>query len=490
MREVLLHSLPPAARGSATERVAAAIEARHEHELERFSVELAHHLSAAANIGRADDAIEFAKRAGERAGRVGAHDEAVQWFTHALHIARARGDGPDIVAPILGALGAAQNHAGDAATRRVTLHDAVTTARAAAEPELFADAVLQLGGVLVDDGSEGGAVDRGLIGLLEEAVARKPLTPARQARVMVRLAQELHFAGDRGRCVALCTAAEQLVSERDDPETMTIVLGAHHYALYGAPELDERTQLLTRMQQLRTNARPDPRWMRDYVELGDIAAVEAAAAHFDQQLERAGIASDRYYPAVLRSTLAAMRGDLAYAEAAADAAAEVGRANSRGPDAVTAVWAAQIFAVRLFDGRLAELRDAVDESPRGAPERPVWRGAAAFLHLELGDRDRAGAHLEVLRAAGFARLPDSLDRPMTLALLAWVVAEIGTRSDARELPHAAPSLPPVARGARCGCAIRVRGAGRLPAGDARSPPRERTRRTPAAREPRQPRPTP
>jgi hypothetical protein len=136
---------------------------------------------------------------------------------------------------------------------------------------------------------------------------------------------------------------------------------------------------------------------------------------------------------VLRATLAAMRGDLELAEKAADAAAEVGRASARGPEAVTAVWAAQIFAVRLFDGRLAELRDAVDQAAADAPERPIWRSAAAFLHLELGDRDGARAHLQHLRAVGFAQLPDSLDRPMTLALLSWVVAEIGTRADAREL---------------------------------------------------------
>jgi hypothetical protein len=90
----------------------------------------------------------------------------------------------------------------------------------------------------------------------------------------------------------------------------------------------------------------------------------------------------------------------------------------------------------MFPARRAALR-ALDAPPAAAtPTRPVWRAAAAFLHLELGELDVAEAHLCMLRAAGWSTIPDSLDRPMTLALLAWVVAEIGTLEDARTLRRA------------------------------------------------------
>jgi hypothetical protein len=191
--------------------------------------------------------------------------------------------------------------------------------------------------------------------------------------------------------------------------------------------------LLTEIQALRTNIKPHSRWARDYLELGDMDAVEAASAHLERQIATSGIASERYYPAVLRSTLAALRGELDIAEATAGDAAEVGRAASRGPLAVAGVWAAQIFAVRLFDGRLAELRDLVDASADATPTRPIWRAAAAFMHLELDDRDRATAHYRQARANGFAHLPDSVDRPLTLALLSWVAADLGSLGDAREL---------------------------------------------------------
>jgi DNA-binding SARP family transcriptional activator len=433
VREVLLQSLGGARRAQLHQRVAEAIEAYHHDDVDRYSAELAHHLAAAANVGSARDAIEFAIRAGDRANAVCAYDEAAHWFSHALRLARGRGDDPDLTARLLTALGDAQNHAGDARAAQAILLDAVSAARAAQNADRFAVAVLHLGGVLVDEGFEGGAVDERLVSLLGESIAQLPESSPLRARCSVRLAEELHFAGDRERCLALCAEAEATTRAANDPDALAAVLGARHYALYGAPAVHERLELLTEIQTLRTGARPDSRWARDYFELGDMNAFEAAAAHFDRQISTSSIASDRYYPAVWRATCHALRGELDVAETAANDAVEIGRAAARGPAAVAGVWAAQIFSVRLFDGRLAELRDFVDASAEASPSRPIWRAAAAFMHLELGNRAQAELHFHRLRAVGLARLPETLDRPMALALLSWVAAEIGSVADAREL---------------------------------------------------------
>jgi hypothetical protein len=97
------------------------------------------------------------------------------------------------------------------------------------------------------------------------------------------------------------------------------------------------------------------------------------------------------------------------------------------------VWAAQIFAVRLFDGRLAELSEVVDASADASSSRPIWRAAAAFMHLELQEPERADLHFRRLREVGFSKLPQTVDLPLTLAMLAWVAAEIGSIADADEL---------------------------------------------------------
>jgi hypothetical protein len=433
VREVLLDALGASRRRAVHQRIADAIEAHHRDDLDRWSATLAHHLAAAANVGTAHDAIEFATRAGQRASAVAAHDEAVHWYVHALRLTQARAASPSELAVALTRLGEAQNHAGDAKAALATLLDAVACARDAGDADAFAAAVLRLGGVMVDEGFEGGAVDERLVALLEEAIDGLPAGTPSHARCSVRLAGELHFAGDRARCLDLCTAAEAAVRRSGDGDGIAAVLEARHYALYGAPAVDERLELLDEAQRLRSSSRPDPRWARDYLELGDLTAFVAAAAHFERRIASAGIASDRYYPAVWRATVASLRGDLANAEALAAEAAEVGRAAARGPVAVTGVWAAQLFSIRLFDGRLAELRDLVDASADANPGRPVWRAAAAFMHLELGDAEAADRQFDHVRAIGFDRLPETLDRPLMLALLAWTAAEIGTASDAREL---------------------------------------------------------
>jgi len=194
---------------------------------------------------------------------------------------------------------------------------------------------------------------------------------------LVGLAKELHFGGDRDHCLALCAEAEDIARRADDTDALAAVFSARHYALYGAPDVQERLALVAEIQGLRTVARPQHRWLRDYLEIGDLDAVEAAAAHLERQIATSGIACDRYYPAVSRATEAALRRDLELAEAAANDAVEVGRSAARGPEGVAAVWAAQIFAVRLFDGRLAELRDLVETSAQTTPSRPIWRAAAS-----------------------------------------------------------------------------------------------------------------
>jgi hypothetical protein len=269
--------------------------------------------------------------------------------------------------------------------------------------------------------------------MLEESLTLLPAASPLRAHVLVRLATELHFAGDRERCLALCADAEAIARAADDTDGLTAVYSARHYALYGAPEVQQRLDLTAEIQALRTVARPQHRWLRNYLELGDLDAVDAAAAHLERQIAASGIASDRYYPAVWRATDTALRGDLDLAEAAANEAAEVGRSAARGPDGVAGVWAAQIFAVRLFDGRLAELRDLVDSTADAAPARPIWRAAAAFMHLELQDPDCAAKHFECVRRTGLSTLPDTADLPLTLAMLAWVAAEIGSVADARDL---------------------------------------------------------
>jgi len=431
VHEVILHAQSRARRARLHARAAEAIESLHGSHLDAHVAHLAHHLHAATQIEPAADALDYARRAADRAMAVGAYDEAAQWYERALSLA---GDGaePRTTIRLQVAVGDAYNKAGDAKAAASPLLEAVVLARAQRDPEEFGRAVVALGALLRDEGFESGAVDRELVSLIDEARASMPEPSALRARLEARLAMELHFDGDRDRCTELAALAEADAVASDDADAIAVALAARHYSLYGSPNVHDRLAIVAEIQSLGTR-RPDPRWTRNYLELGDIAAADAADSRFERRRATGGIASDRYYAAVWRATRALLVGELPLAEAASADAARIGRESARGHAGVGGVEAAQIFCLRMFDGRLAELAPMVDALADSNPQRPVWRAAAAFVALEIGDRRRAEAQYRALRSAGFDRLPDTVDLPATLALLSWVAADIAGLADTRLL---------------------------------------------------------
>lgn len=433
VREVLAASSGDDRRAMIHRRVAEAIEVGAGDDLGPHTAELAHHLVAAAGIGTASDALTFAIRAGDRALAVYAYAEAAQWYEQAVALARRDDGDEDRLARALAALGDARNRLGDLAGARGPLAEAAELARELGNGELIAHVTLIAASLLVDDGFEGGTVDYSLVGMLQDAIEALPDGSGSRARLRARLATELHFSGDRDRCERLAIEAESEARAANDVDALASALAARHYAMYGAPDVRRRIELLHELQSLRATVRPDPRWARDHLELGDIEAFDDATARFEYLLERASVASDHYYPAVWRAARAIVAGDLDRAEELAARAAAVGRDAGRGPTAVAGVQAAQTFAIALFRETLAGHADVVDALATSSPDRPAWRAAAAFLHAETGDLAGAIDHYTELRVAGFASLPSTVDLPVTLALLAWVCAEVGDTDDAREL---------------------------------------------------------
>lgn len=430
VREVLVLSVSRTRQAQLHERVATVME-RSAH-TDRSPVALAQHVLAAGALR--SEAVMSLRRAGHRAVNVFAFEEAARWYERAVEVAEATGTDRVTQAGLLLAVGDAHNRAGDVPSAREPLRRAIRLAREERASERFAEAVLGFGRLLVDEGYEGGTVNRELVDLLLEARDALPSRPSSlRSRVLARLAVELHFAGDRARCLELAQTARAEAQACDDPLALATALGANHFALYGSPHVHERLALLDEIAALNDHDRPTARPLRDYFELGDLGASDASISAFERRIERGGIASDRYYPALWRATRAAFRGRFDEAEAAAEEALVVGRSSGRGPTAVTAVHGVQVFVLALFRGSLDALVPAIETVADANPERPVWRAAAAFSHLELGAARAASRHLDVLGAPGFARLPATSDLPLALALCAWTAAEVGSTEDCREL---------------------------------------------------------
>src|SRR5262249_59314009 len=93
----------------------------------------------------------------------------------------------------------------------------------------------------------------------------------------------------------------------------------------------------------------------------------------------------RFLATVVQASLALLEGRFAHAEALVESALRSG-GSSMPWDAVI-FSRVQRFALRLEDGRLAELEPAIRRSVEEFPTRPLFRCLLARLLTELRDQD-------------------------------------------------------------------------------------------------------
>jgi hypothetical protein len=179
--------------------------------------EAAYHL-VRAGPAAAEQAAEYARRAGDRAMAALAFEDAAHWYQHvAAGLAARRGGDADQAAAAL-SLSAARLAAGDLDGGRAGFREAAERARRAGRPDLLARAALGLGGGPA--GFEVQLLDGEQISLLEEA--RFALTEADGAPT------EAHSARTEGHTAltALVTARLSIASSLVVPERRRLELAA------------------------------------------------------------------------------------------------------------------------------------------------------------------------------------------------------------------------------------------------------------------------
>ena len=237
IRETLYASLSGPRRARLHRRIGAILEQLHADEPEPRLGELAYHFVAAAEPGAAAKAVDYSVRAARRALTALAYEEAVATLrprrrgAAALSLPR-RGD------PLRA----------DARPRRGLQQGE----RVRSQPRRLSRRCRDRA-----DGGPGGAaracgawprpgLDRAgqrrpaIIALLEEALAALPSTDTSlRARLLGRLAMELHFSDEPERCQALARQAVALARRLGDPATLAFALNAHHWAQRGHDEVGE-----------------------------------------------------------------------------------------------------------------------------------------------------------------------------------------------------------------------------------------------------------
>src|ERR671923_301802 len=333
-------------------------------------------------------------------------------------------------------LGDARWRAGDTRAARTSFEEAAELARRLGDGEMLARAalgyVVGVGGFLLFARFEVGVTG---VGLLEEALAGLPRedSPLR-ARVLARLAVEMHTSYEVERRLAVSTEAIEMSRRLGDSEALVTALHARHWAL-GAPEmirerLESTEEMLTVAGELRNeelaflahNAR-----FHGFLELCDGPGVDAEIAAVTQLGERIGQPFYRWHGVCLQVIRAELDGRLADAERLADEALRIARLRHSEYAAYMYKYA-QMVAIRWAQGRLDEYWPEIADHG----ERYLWvaRWREALAAAERGDRSAAEAEIARHAGRGFADIPRDLFWLIRLCSLAeaCVVAEDHARA--------------------------------------------------------------
>jgi hypothetical protein len=301
-------------------------------------------------------------------------------------------------------------------------------------------------------------VDPTLIRLLREALAvvgreEQDL----RARLLARLAEIMHFAGDVEGSRSLAREAVEIAQDLGDQQVLADALAGYHVSMLHIRYLRDRLVLSEEEIQLTKRIGNRERTLQnlqarvlDLVEAGYIAGAKDVHAELTALAQEARQPLFVHYAVAWSAAFAQMEGRLDEAERLAAESADM-RRRMETADA-DSVFAAQLFLIRLGQGRVRELVPAVEQFVEAFPALAAWRAGLPLGYL--ADERRAESVVELERAvAGLDALPEDFFWLATVALLAEASAKLPHPESAGVLYD---TLAPYA-----GCMVQVGYAGSL-----------------------------
>jgi hypothetical protein len=451
VRETLYEELAHGERMRLHAEIAAALHALRAADPAPYLAELAHHFGEAAALGDAERAVEYGRRAAERASAMLAHEEAAEHYARALRALEFT-EPPDALhrCQLLVARGEAlaAAHASPAAVQEAfaaairlaqVLNEPRLLARAAAEATAYAlvkDALLHL-----RSGSARPLVER-LQPALEEALAG--LDPRVDfeltGRALLALAV-LHAAvGEPERAQARFESALQLADTRSDSALRARVL-IDRMALI--PEMDDaatRSALALRAFELAQSARRP-----DLEVLASVARASYALERADRrEAERAGyeierIARDARQPDAMvlacayRSVAAQLEGRWADAERELQEAASLYSRLHFTPERGAAALAVSAWWLAVVRGRIDQVLPHWEASLSWQSRLPISQFFLARLQAAQGQLEAVRRERKGLDAQALAEQPRADHWLFCAGLSAEIWAILGDVSEAQSL---------------------------------------------------------
>jgi len=225
LRQSLYEELAPTVRAELHQRVADTLRAQGGQALQEVQEQLdaiARHYVAAVPVGAADQALEFCRRAAQRAATLAARDEAVGLMELALGVLAAVDDGP-VTCEVLLELGDAQARAGQQDEARASLLRAAERAERLNLPAHLARAALGFGGRFVWARAVRGSPE---VELIKRALDFLPADEASwRARLLGRLSGLQRDRTAATENAERCRKAVALARQAEDRGALTQGLG-------------------------------------------------------------------------------------------------------------------------------------------------------------------------------------------------------------------------------------------------------------------------
>ena len=260
--------------------------------------------------------------------------------------------------------------------------------------------------------------------MLEEALdGLPPDGSALRARLLVRLAVALYYSEQAQRREDLVQEALGIARGLDDPPTLAYVLDQGHIATNG-PDTAERGLAWAQELFALADAAGDPElsvrarsWQIDLLlELDDLAGADMAIEALDRIATDSRDPRARAYIPLHRARRAMIAGHLDDTEVLIHEGIQLGW--SLQDSTVPILAGAQLFWLRMGQGRLREIEDAVRQFADQLPAMPAWRVALAMLYMHTGRPAEARREYDRLAERDFATIPRDNVWSISIAMLA------------------------------------------------------------------------
>lgn len=431
VREGLYNALSATVRVQHHRQIGLALESMYGVHSTAYLETIANHYYAAALLdGKTDQAIDYTVRAGEWATAVQAFPEAVEQYTHALHLLELHdGSHTQPYGALLLELGDVQLRCGDTAQARASLLQVAELGCALGSTELHLGATSRLSMENLRLGTLCGWTDQSDVALLEAALQETPETRMAQRAELLSHLAVASASTEPHRAAALSHEAIALAVQVPQPTTQILTLLGRHWTMCGPDDVEEQLATALRVVQLaQPTSQPElallgHHWsITDFLHLGDIDAVERAVHAYTQLAEHIADASYRSVACSLRAMCAILGGQLVEGERHVHEAHTVGSSLPHHGLLLHTVEPQRLF-LYLMQDRRDECEQALAAWAPGACQRFVWRCMLAWLLSELGRNVEAHTQFEACITDDIRTLPRDGDWLASLSHLALVSAQ-------------------------------------------------------------------